>query len=203
MVTFSSFLGLLVHPLQPWSSMQPTGFCPIAVGEVLRRLISRIGCAAAKSQVPALSLLSGQVGVGVSDRLDAAIHRLRVFLTDHGADEDLCCLKVDMANAFNACSREALLHRTREHLPELFSAVVLYLCYTCVGELRFGSHRIGSSAGVQQGDPLVRFCFRWHCWSLLRTSDNSMASVSVSGTWMMEPSLAHGEPFARCWTAFL
>ena len=96
---------------------QPTGFRPIAVGEVLRRLISRIGCAAAKSQLPALFLPSGQVGVGVSGGLDAAIHGLRVFLTDHGADEDLCCLKVDMANAFNACSREALLHRTREHLP--------------------------------------------------------------------------------------
>ena len=136
---------------------QPTGFRPIAVGEVLRRLISRIGCAAAKSQLPALLLPSGQVGVGVSGGLDAAIHGLRVFLTDHGADEDLCCLKVDMANAFNACSREALLHRTREHLPELFSWV--QWCYTCVGELRFGSHRIGSSAGVQQGDPLGSILF--------------------------------------------
>ena len=87
---------------------QPTGFRPIAVGEVLRRLISRIGCAAAKSQLQALFQPSGQVGVGVSGGLDAAIHGLRVFLTDHDADEDLCCLKVDMANAFDTCNRDTL-----------------------------------------------------------------------------------------------
>ena len=136
---------------------QPTGFRPIAVGEVLRRLISWIGCAAVRCQLPSLFLPSGQVGVGVSGGLDAAIHALRVFLTDYGTDEGLCCLKVDMANAFNACSREALLHRTREHLPELYSWV--QWCYTCVGELRFGSHRIGSSTGVQQGDPLGPILF--------------------------------------------
>ena len=136
---------------------KPTGYRPIAVGEVLRRLISRIGCAAVKAELPNLFLPAGQVGVGVPGGLEAAIHSLRACITDNGAEEDLCCLKLDMQNAFNECSREVLLRQTRQHMSKLFPWV--QWCYTCAGELHFGSHRIKSSAGVQQGDPLGPILF--------------------------------------------
>ena len=96
---------------------------PIAVGEVLRRLVSRIGCAAVHHRLPDLFLPYGQVGVGVRDGLEAAIHALRISLSSNCNQEDFCCLKLDMYNAFNECSRGSFLRRTRQDLPELFAWV--------------------------------------------------------------------------------
>ena len=42
-------------------------------------------------------------------------------------------------------------------MPELEAWV--HWCYSCVGELRFGPHRVESSAGIQQGDPLGSLLF--------------------------------------------
>ena len=69
----------------------------------------------------------------------------------------LCCLKLDMTNAFNECSRSNFLSRCHADLPELFAWV--QWCYCCAGELRFGPHRILSTTGVQQGDPLGPLLF--------------------------------------------
>ena len=52
---------------------------PIAVGEVLRRLVSRICCAAVKSKLPDIFLPYGQVGVGIRGGLEAAVHSLSSF----------------------------------------------------------------------------------------------------------------------------
>ena len=70
---------------------------------------------------------------------------------------DLCCFKIDMKNAFNECSRSSFLCRLNKDLPELEAWV--HWCYSCIGELRFGPHRVESSAGVQQGDPLGPLLF--------------------------------------------
>ena len=112
-----------------------------------------------------------------------------------------------MANAFNACSRDTLLHRTRKHLPELFSWV--QWCYTCVGELRFGSHRIGSSAGVQQGDPLGPILFslallgltenlREHdgiCLSLWYLDDGTIIGTRTAVRQVLDRLLVNGPRF--------
>ena len=75
------------------------GVRPIAVGEVLRRLVSRICCAAVKSKLPDIFLPYGQVGVGIRGGLEAAVHSLSSFIGAHGDDPTLCCLKLDMSNA--------------------------------------------------------------------------------------------------------
>ena len=59
---------------------------PIAVGEVLRRLVSRICCAAVKSKLPDIFLPYGQVGVGIRGGLEAAVHSLSSFIGAHGDD---------------------------------------------------------------------------------------------------------------------
>ena len=66
-------------------------------------------------------------------------------------------LKVDMQNAFNECDRSTFLHHIKEHLPDLLGWV--QWCYCSSAELRFGDHRLLSSAGVQQGDPLGPLLF--------------------------------------------
>ena len=54
--------------------------CPIAVGEVLRRLVSRVCYAAVRPRLPDILLSYGQVGVGVKGCLEAAIHSVRTFI---------------------------------------------------------------------------------------------------------------------------
>ena len=157
--------GQLDRRLSPWlcgapltALLKPSGGVrPIAVGETLRRLTSRLCCTAARPSLPNLFLPSGQVGVGINSGLEAAIHTLRLFLKRHGGDEDLCCLKLDMHNAFNECHRSAFLHRLRRDLPEIVAWV--QWCYSSAAELHFGVHRILSTAGVQQGDPLGPLLF--------------------------------------------
>ena len=96
--------------------------------------------------------------------MEAAIHTLQTFIEENGNNEDLCCVKVDMANAFNNCDRSIFLNRLHKEMPDLLLWV--QRCYTSAGELRFGSHRILSIAGVQQGDPLSLLLFFGHTATL-------------------------------------
>ena len=95
------------------------GVQPIAVGEVLRRL-TRVFCAAVKSKLPDIFLPYGQVGVGIRGGMEAAVHSLSSFIGAHGDDPTLCCLELDMPNAFNNCHRAPFLKRLYRDLPELF-----------------------------------------------------------------------------------
>ena len=128
------------------------GIRPIAVGEVLRRPISRLCCWAVRSELPDIFLPYGQIGVRVPEGLDAAVHALSSYITTHGSDPSLCCLKIDMSNAFNECHRSSFLRRLHCDFPSLYGWS--QWCYHCKGFLRFGDAWIKSSAGVQQGDPL-------------------------------------------------
>ena len=55
------------------------GVRPIAVGEVLRRLVSRLCCSAVKENLPDTFLSYGQVGVDVPEGLDAAVHTISLY----------------------------------------------------------------------------------------------------------------------------
>ena len=161
----SLLAGTLDSRLAPWFCGAPLtalakkngGFRPIAVGETLRRLVSKVCCLSVRSLLPDLLLPFGQVGVGISGGLEAAVHSMHSILSLYGSDSSLCCLKLDMTNAFNECSRSNFLSRCHADLPELFAWV--QWCYCCAGELRFGPHRILSTTGVQQGDPLGPLLF--------------------------------------------
>ena len=78
-----------------------SGFRPIAVGEILRHLVSKACCFSACSSLPDLLLPFGQVDVGISGGLEASVHSLHTILSTLGSDSSLCCLKLDMTNAFN------------------------------------------------------------------------------------------------------
>ena len=133
------------------------GVRPIAVGEVLRRLTSRLCCSAVRGNCPDVFLPSGQIGVGIRGGLEAAIHSLSSVIDSQGSNPDLCCLKVDFSNAFNECHRSSFLERVQKDFPEIFAWT--QWCYHCEGKLRFRSASIKSSSGVQQGDPLGPLLF--------------------------------------------
>jgi len=69
----------------------------------------------------------------------------------------MCLLKIDMKNAYNECDRSTFLHRVQQHFPDLFGWV--QWCYHTPAELHFRHHRLLSSTGVQQGDPLRPLLF--------------------------------------------
>ena len=140
-------------PLYPLKK-KDGGVRPIAVGEVLRRLVSRACCAEVKADSFFLSM--GQVGVGVKGGAEAAVQAVRLAL-EHASDS--VTLKVDFENAFNAVDRHAILKELEANFPQLVSW--FRFCYsdpailTCQGKVL----PFGSSRGVQQGDPLGPFFF--------------------------------------------
>ena len=121
--------GKIDHRVAPWLSGAPltalmkktVSYCSIAVGQVLRCLASRICCASIRDRLPDVFVPYGQVGVGLRGGLEAAIHSMRSFIDATFAREDFCCLKIDMTNAFNECSRLAFLERLRREFPQLFA----------------------------------------------------------------------------------
>ena len=132
-------------------------FQPIPVRETLCHLVSSVCCFSVCLSLPDLFLPFGQVGVGISGGLEASVHSLRTILSMLDSDSSLCCLKLDMTNAFNECSCTSFLSCCHSELPELFAWV--QWCYCCAGELYFGPHHTLSTAGVQQGDSLGPLLF--------------------------------------------
>ena len=116
------------------------GFHPIALGETLCCLVSKICCLSMCPSLLDLFLPFGQVGAGIYGGLESAIRSMQTILSVYGSDPPLCCLKVDMTNAFNECSRFSFLSHCRSNCPDILSWVEW--CYCCAGEFQFGSHCI-------------------------------------------------------------
>ena len=91
--------GKLDSRLAPWFCGAPLtalvkgsgAFRPIAVGETLRRLVSKVCCVSVRDSLPSLLLPRGQVGVGIRNGLEAAVHSLRTILATVGSNCELCC----------------------------------------------------------------------------------------------------------------
>ena len=90
--------GTLDSRLAPWFCGAPLitlvkkggGFWPIAVGETLHCLVSKVCCFSVRSSLPDLLLPFGQVGVGISRGLEASVHSLCTILSMLGSDSSLC-----------------------------------------------------------------------------------------------------------------
>ena len=155
--------GRAPEEVAPWLGGAPLyplkkkggGVRPIAVGEVLRRLVSKCFCGSVQAKAQARFLEMGQVGVGVKGGVEAAL----LAVKEARKDGRKVGLKVDVENAFNSISREAILEKVTQTYPELEGWC--RFCYGqpaklfCDGEVL----PFGSTMGVQQGDPLGPFLF--------------------------------------------
>ena len=127
----------------------PPDIIPIAVGETLRRLTGKCLCVVIKDKESEFfhPLLFGAACTAESEKI---IHGLRKCIEDHWDDEDFVVLKVDMRNAFNLVSRQAILDECASFVLEL-----LPWASWCYGSALW--HPLGcvsSESGVQQGNPL-------------------------------------------------
>ena len=129
----------------------PGDIRPIAVGEVLCRLTGKCLCAVLRSKMTSF-FEPYQFGVAVPCGAERIAHGLRTCIDQHWMEHDFGVLKVDMTNAFNLVSRQAILSECAKHFPELLPWVSW-----CYGQHPLLWHSLGcllSESGVQQGDPL-------------------------------------------------
>ena len=132
------------------------GVRPIAIGEVLRRLTGK--CLMQLVHDDARThFWPAQAGVAVKAGVESAVHTLRAWLGRHATAVDRVVVKLDFSNAFNTVSREVVLKQARDHFPAL--ARWATWCYSSESRLQFGDFVLGSSTGVQQGDPLGPLLF--------------------------------------------
>ena len=129
---------------------------PIAVGEVLRRLVGKCLCLLSR-QKAANFFQPFQNGVACPGGAEKIIHKVRQCVDNHWSDGNFALLKVDMTNAFNLVSRQTFLEECSKHFPKL-----LPWSSWCYGRHPSLWHLMGilsSEVGVQQGDPLGPLLF--------------------------------------------
>ena len=146
------FAGASLHALPK----KHGGLRPIAVGETLRRLVSKLLCGAVRAEARR-HLWPLQLGVAVPNGAEAAVHVTRQWSDRNALDLDKVVLRVDFCNAFNTVCRGSLLREVRARFPGL--ACWADWCYSSPSTLRFGQHKLQSCCGVQQGDPLGPLLF--------------------------------------------
>jgi len=132
------------------------GVRPIAIGEVHRRLTSKVTLAALSSNAKK-ALGRAQFGAGSPSGTERVAHLMRRLVNAHRNDPDFVVLKVDIENAFNSLSRPALLRAAVKHAPEI--AGWIEWLYGSPTMLSYGEKLVTSASGVQQGDPLGPYLF--------------------------------------------
>ena len=107
------------------------GIRPIAVGCTLRRLVAKIACSLVRDDMTEF-LTPRQLGFGVPNGAEAAVHAARCFLSTMSSDQAL--VKLDFANAFNSVFRDRMLevvHTLALEIPLcifcLFSSIFPFL----------------------------------------------------------------------------
>ena len=94
----------------------PPDIRPIAVGETIRRLTGKCMCALVKDKATEF-FQPLQLGVACHAGAEKVAHALRGCIEEHWMDEDFVVLKVDMRNAFNIVSRQAVLDECATFFP--------------------------------------------------------------------------------------
>ena len=148
------------------------GLRPIAIGSVYRRIAAKVAAAAVSAQVGA-ELRPVQLGVAAANGCEAAVHAVRSFVADAGADDTASAIiKLDVANAFNSVRRDALLEAVRARAPAIYR--LAWQAYSGATPLFIGGTTVWSRTGIQQGDPLSSLLFSLAVDGAARASDTDI-----------------------------
>jgi hypothetical protein len=145
------------------------GIRPIAIGNGLRRLTSKLACFQSRNIVNSY-LSPHQLGVATKLGCEAAIHTTRTCVIISGK----VLLKLDFKNAFNSVERDCILKEVQSHTPLLYP-YLFYQCYRNPSTLFFGNHLISSSVGAQQGDPCGPMIFSLSIQPIILSLDSQLS----------------------------
>jgi hypothetical protein len=146
------------------------GVRPIAIGNCLRRLTSKLACFQSRNIINSY-LSPHQLGVGTKLGCEAAIHTTRTFV-NNDQNRGKVLLKLDFKNAFKSVERDCILKEVQCHTPLLYP--YLYQCYRNPSTLFFGNHLMSSSVGAQQGDPCGPMIFSLTIQPIILSLDSQM-----------------------------
>ena len=127
------------------------GVRPIAVGEVVRRLVAKCFCSVYEEEATAY-LWPLQIGVAAPMGAEVGSQTVRQWCERNRDKEGKLVFVADFENAFNTVDREKFLREVHHHLPGL--ARWAEWCYGGPSKLFFDGAVVSSEVGVQQGDPL-------------------------------------------------
>lgn len=149
--------------IAPWLAGAPIfplkkkggGIRPVAVGEMLRRLVAKMLAQDDKVKGAAEELFKeiGQLGVGIKGGAEIVVQAMRTWLSRKGS-RGRGVLKLDFENAYNMVDREEIGKQVAKHFPKLLPW--FKFCYGVRGVLSCQGERLPFDIcdGVQQGDPL-------------------------------------------------
>nr|GEW76143.1 hypothetical protein [Tanacetum cinerariifolium] len=127
------------------------GICPIVVGTVWRRLVSKVNALMIGHSLDGY-LDDLQFGIGVSGGTEAILHVVNRLIDGRGNDDGISMLFADFKNAFNLVDREVMLREV--HLRCAAISHWVEFCYSNPARLCYVEHTLWSCQGVQQGDAL-------------------------------------------------
>ena len=154
------------------------GLRPIAVGNLLRRLTSKLVASALAGKASA-HLAPNQLGVGVRGGCEAIFHTMRKALEE---DPDQWILQADFKNAFNLADRDATFLEVEKSFPECLSWVLS--SYKSPSLLQYGDSTIKSEAGFHQGDPLAAFLFSLLLHPVVRKIQEEVPDLRVNAWYL-------------------
>ena len=161
------------------------GIRPIAVGNILRRLASKVANHFATHKVSNF-LRPVQLGVSVKNACEAAVHFVRII----AKSPDHIQAKLDIPSAFNNIQRDILLRKCLMNYPEIFR--LASLAYGSPTALMANGNLIWSDSGVQQGDPLGPLLFS------LAIHDIASSMKSNFNIWYLDDATNAGDPKSVC-----
>ena len=159
---------------------------PIAVGEVHRRLVSKVAAAFAKKKYTTAYLEPLQVGVGTRCGAEALVHSINRNLRLYGERDDHVCLLIDFKNAFNSVNRDSIMSEIRLICPEI--ATWVEYSYQSAPRLYTNTEVLFSCKGVQQGDPLGPLLFALALHPIV-TKIASECTLDINGWYLDDGSL--------------
>ena len=168
------------------------------MGEVLRRLTGKCSLCTLTKHKATEFFQPLQFGVACPSGTEEVIHGLRTCIEEHWGDDDFAVVKMDMRNAFNLVSRQALQDECAIHFPEL-----LPWASWCYGSHPLFWHPLGhlsSQSGVQQGDPLGPLFFSLVLWKITMAidADDDCSLALLFNAWFLDDGVLAGRKSALC-----
>ena len=154
------------------------GLRPIAVGNLLRRLTSKLVASELTSRA-AGHLAPHQLGVGVRGGCEAIFHTVKQALEE---DPTKWVLQGDFKNAFNLADRDATFQEVEKIFPECLSWVLS--SYRSTSLLQYGDTTIYSETGFHQGDPLASLLFSLLLHPIVEKIETEVPDLKVNAWYL-------------------